>query len=407
MFIPYHTDAPVYHYPVATIGLIVANVLAFFLVVGDADPETINWGVLEHGTINPAQWITSNFLHADLGHLLGNMLYLWIFGLVVEGKLGWYRFLPIYLGIGISECAIEQVLMLGASEGSSQGASAIIFGMMAMALIWAPKNDIHCFVLIFLRPFFFSLSIVVMSISYVVLQIVIVGITNFEFSGAMAHLFGFALGLPIAIMMLKLGWVDCEGWDLFRVMKGEHIPGLPSEQRVDLPNRGAKHAAEIEQKTPANEDAMREEQEQLAQEREEEALLALRLLKSYLDSGEAKAALVVYQKQAGADGSGWQLPEKELVALVTLLHKAELWSESIPPLLQLIRLAPARSTAARLRLAQILLQAEQRPKQSLAVLAKVEVDQMNTQQRSSLEKLRQLAQQQIEEGHLELDLKDW
>ena len=41
------------------------------------------------------------------------MVFLWGFGLVVEGKLGWWRFLLIYLAIGVTQCAFEQTIMLG------------------------------------------------------------------------------------------------------------------------------------------------------------------------------------------------------------------------------------------------------------------------------------------------------
>ena len=72
-------------------------------------------------------------------HLIGNMIYLWGFGLIVEGKVGWWRFLMIYLAIGAIECAIEQTLMLGAdSKSYSQGASAVVYGLVAIGMVWAP-----------------------------------------------------------------------------------------------------------------------------------------------------------------------------------------------------------------------------------------------------------------------------
>ena len=51
---------------------------------------------LEFGKFRPWQWLTANYMHADIFHLLGNMFVLWGFGLVVEGKVGWWRFLLIY-----------------------------------------------------------------------------------------------------------------------------------------------------------------------------------------------------------------------------------------------------------------------------------------------------------------------
>ena len=99
----------------------------------------VNQLILQYGTFKPWQWITSNFMHAGIMHLLGNMFCLWGFGLVVEGKIGWWRFLLVYLGIGITQCGLEQTLMLFADEGGSLGASAIIYGLMAMCMVWAPR----------------------------------------------------------------------------------------------------------------------------------------------------------------------------------------------------------------------------------------------------------------------------
>ena len=91
MLIPFNTDAPIYYWPWATIALIAINTLAFgtsIVVVGAGDESAIEAYLLQFDQINPVQWVTTNFLHADLMHLIGNMFFLWGFGLVIEGKLG-------------------------------------------------------------------------------------------------------------------------------------------------------------------------------------------------------------------------------------------------------------------------------------------------------------------------------
>ena len=128
MFIPYATDAPIYHWPYATVATIVVNVLAFLPMLGmDFEQVETVYGplVLTYGWIYPWQWITSNYIHGGLEHLIGNMLILWAFGLIVEGKVGWWKFLLLYNGIGIAECALEQTITLPFSEGASLGASSI------------------------------------------------------------------------------------------------------------------------------------------------------------------------------------------------------------------------------------------------------------------------------------------
>lgn len=135
-FFPFSTDAPVYYWPFASVGLIAVNVMVFLAMVTGSISAPENW-ILWYGQgLHPEQWLTSIFMHASVDHLVGNMLFLWVFGLVVEGKLGWQRFLACYLAIGVGQSMLEQMVMLFNSDGGgSLGASAAIFGLMAMAAV--------------------------------------------------------------------------------------------------------------------------------------------------------------------------------------------------------------------------------------------------------------------------------
>ena len=116
MLIPISTDAPIYHFPYACIGMIVLNFVAFLLTgMGsfDAMDQWAQWSLQRGVGLDPVQWVTSNFVHMGFPHLFGNMIFLWGFGIIVEGKLGWWRFVLLYFAIGISQCAIEQTLLLG------------------------------------------------------------------------------------------------------------------------------------------------------------------------------------------------------------------------------------------------------------------------------------------------------
>ena len=108
MIIPWGTDAPIYHRPIATIGIIVVNVLAFLLFPYQDHEE---WTLVLGDGLHPLQWVTNIFMHAGFFQLAGNMLFLWTFGLVVEGKLGWWAFLLVYLGLGVSESAGMQLVV--------------------------------------------------------------------------------------------------------------------------------------------------------------------------------------------------------------------------------------------------------------------------------------------------------
>ncbi|MFK7821318.1 MAG: rhomboid family intramembrane serine protease, partial [Planctomycetaceae bacterium] len=115
---PINTDAPVNYFPAGTIGLIVTNIVVFILTGLNQRPDLADPWILWFGAIRPHQWLTAFFMHAGFAHLIGNMIFLWAFGLVVEGKLGWKKFIPLYLMLGISQCAVEQFVMWGAdAEG--------------------------------------------------------------------------------------------------------------------------------------------------------------------------------------------------------------------------------------------------------------------------------------------------
>jgi len=216
-FFPYATDAPIYHRPIATIGLIVANILAFVAVGGGPTERNAHLWLAWGDGLHPFQWLSSNFVHGDFFHLAGNMIFLWVFGLVVEGKIGWWRFLACYLGVGVGQSMVEQILTLALPgiNVRSGGASSAIFGIMAMAAIWAPANEITCGYFAglgwMIRTGTFDVTIGLWAAGFValnLLQLLWGSLTG------LLHLMGAAFGAPLAILMLKAGAVDCEADEL-------------------------------------------------------------------------------------------------------------------------------------------------------------------------------------------------
>jgi membrane associated rhomboid family serine protease len=291
MLIPWNTDAPLYHFPIATIGLIVVNTAVFAATMSSEDPTP--WMLAFGDGMHPAQWVTSVFMHAGFVHLLGNMIFLWGFGLVIEGKLGWWRFLIIYLGLGAFESPAAQLYMLD-GEGFALGASGAIYGLLAMALIWAPRNEMNCLVILGIRPFHLDLSILTFVTLYVILEIVTAVWGNFEMSSAMLHLAGALPGFLVAIVMLKLGLVDCENWDIFAALGGH----------------------EGEEKQPKANPKAKLQEAQRQQSQRDAALVAFQ---SFLNQNQPADALALHDKMRQADG-GWQLTQTQLLALIRSLH---------------------------------------------------------------------------------------
>ena len=188
---------------------------------------------------HPIQWITSGFLHANAAHLIGNMFFLWPFGLLVEGKLGWWKFLILYLAILVGQNALEQTIMLGADSSvntaevmdqfsqnpefaamneeereffrqllqletadeirRSLGASAVIFGLLAICILWAPASD-FC---IWWRFGTFDLPVLVVGGAYVLFEIWKWQSGDFSIGSAALHLMGMVTGLIGGVIFLK------------------------------------------------------------------------------------------------------------------------------------------------------------------------------------------------------------
>lgn len=380
MIFPWNTNAPLYHFPVVTIALIVVNTAAFAASLAHEDPSPY---MLEFGDgLHPVQWITSFFMHADPVHLVGNMIFLWGFGLVIEGKIGWWRFLLVYLGLGIFQAALVQLCMLS-STGAALGASGAIYGLLAMALIWAPQNEMSCVGLFGFRIFHFEVPILFFVGMYVMLEIYAAWRVDFQMSTPVLHLAGALPGFLLAAAMVKLEWVDCENYDLFAVLGGREGEAKVKKRKPDV-----KKIAEERQ------------------HREARLLAAETHFRQHLQNGRAGAALAIHQKMS-AGNDGWQLERPQLLALIQGLHKQQLWSESIPPMVEYLRTAPDGAPRVRLKLAQILIVEAKRPGRALSVLEKIPAGSLTPEQEKTRRNLEHHARKAYANAELEVDGEDW
>jgi len=385
VLIPYNTDAPLYHFPVVTVGLIVVNT-AVLAACMQADPHAVEPWLLQFGQgLHPLQWITNNFLHADILHLVGNMFFLWGFGLVVEGKLGWWRFLLLYLTMGAIYGFIIQAVMLG-SHGAALGASGVILGLMAISLVWAPKNEMSCVLVIFLRPLFFELPITVFATVYLAWQGLAAWLTGFSMSSAMLHLTGAGVGAIAGVVLLKLGWVDCEGWDIFAIWASREPTRVADRKCLNAPSA----AAPPRQLLSA-----------------EQAEFFATVIKNRLVGGDVAGAAQFYQQQRAAHPE-WSLAEPDLMRLITALHKQQLLSAAVRPMVDYIHRFPENSIRVQLKLAQILIEVDRRPAKALKVLRSMDMSKLAPEFQSVHTKLCRSAEQLQAECDLEVaDGEDW
>lgn len=101
--------------------------------------------IVDDESINILTPLTSMFLHGSWMHLIGNMLYLWVFGNNIEDSMGRLRFLAFYLICGIA-AAGAHILVAPASPVPTVGASGAISGIMGAYLILYPTIRVRMFI---------------------------------------------------------------------------------------------------------------------------------------------------------------------------------------------------------------------------------------------------------------------
>ncbi len=148
--IPLMDDTPRRRFPLVTISLICVNLAAFVYELSlDRTGLTrliSTWGATpilfrSEGSAAYPTIFTSMFLHGGWGHIIGNMLYLWIFGDNIEDLLGKFRFVVFYFVCGViaSLSHITVSLLLGRGDLPSIGASGAVAGVLGAYLLLFPR----------------------------------------------------------------------------------------------------------------------------------------------------------------------------------------------------------------------------------------------------------------------------
>lgn len=402
LIVPISTDAPIYHYPIATVGMIVSNIVIFGISMS-IDPDLVRPYLLVLGEgVHPVQWLTHNFLHAGIMHLLGNMIFLWAYGIIVEGKIGPLLFLLSYLGIGFVHGGAIQLAYLGAEEpGQVLGASAIIFGLMAMAMIWAPMNDLTCFYLFIIGFRILSGQWEVHIYIFAILQLVLEGLEvglSYAFKGdpmssGLLHISGAFWGVLVGIVFVKAGWVDCEGWDVFSLRKKKRELGKAwkaREERLDRSKAG-------EVLSPAARAA--EDRPGVTPEERAEKLLA-KTLRS-ISVGDYTASEASFEKWIKTLGN--KAPRDALMCIIQALLGRDANVAAVPPMRALCKFHPEKCERVRLKLAGVLVRELDRPTEAKRHLDQIPDRNLDPKLLAIKRKLLAEAEVKIEEGVMELE----
>jgi rhomboid family protein len=157
--LPLRDNVPTRSFPAVTLGLIVANILVFlWQVTGtpfDQDVYRYSWypcsvdpPCVDLAEQRDLPWLgaafSSMFMHGDVLHIGGNLLFLWIFGNNVEDAMGRVRFLVFYLLAGLAATGLQTYVTLqtaGAEAASvpNLGASGAISGVLGAYFLLLPR----------------------------------------------------------------------------------------------------------------------------------------------------------------------------------------------------------------------------------------------------------------------------
>lgn len=201
--------------PPVTLWLLVINVLVFMVT-------SILTGSTRGDALSPYRWgdfsftkavegfqvwrlLTYQFLHAGFGHILFNMIGLWIFGGMIERYLGSKRYLAFYLLSGVMGALVyglvgflPAIAQVTTGDGLV-GASACILGCVAGAMVWFPKNPISLM--------FIPLEFTILALGgvYIGLDVLSVLAGSSGAGSAVAHLGGAIMGFVLA---RNIGWLN-------------------------------------------------------------------------------------------------------------------------------------------------------------------------------------------------------
>jgi membrane associated rhomboid family serine protease len=212
---PIGDDNPTRSQPIVTLAMVGICVAVFVYQILLPEPEAeafiFRWGfipaeLLGRGGIGPTSddlpaWskiFTSMFLHGGFMHVIGNMLFLWIFGNNIEDTFGKIRFVIFYLLCGVA-AAFTQAFTNTASGVPMIGASGAISGVLGAYLFLFPHARVRVLIMFGIITVVHLRAVIVLGLWFA-LQLVSAAVTPVSEEGGVAfwaHVGGFVAGLAL------------------------------------------------------------------------------------------------------------------------------------------------------------------------------------------------------------------
>jgi len=196
--IPYSVDASLDHRPVVNWVVFAGLALAFIIKV-KVPHELIEPFVL-HGWSVPGLLLYS-WLHTNPVHLVFNLLFLWPFGNALCGKIGNKAYIAVFLGFNLLGGILQAIF----SDNPAVAPCAAICAVVGMYVVFFPENTIGCFFLV-PRPVLLDVSGSFIVFVWFLVDLVTT-LWGVQAVAYFIHIFSFAAGLGLAVLMLKKKWI--------------------------------------------------------------------------------------------------------------------------------------------------------------------------------------------------------
>jgi membrane associated rhomboid family serine protease len=223
---PIHDDTERIHgRPYVNYSLIVINVIVFvweIIVTGYFSDQGLvgelfnKYGAIPRSILegDVLSILTSMFLHGGIAHLIGNMVFLFVFGDNIEDRFGHLKYLIIYIAWGAAAALIHSIFAVSTGGGMvpAVGASGAISGVMGAYLVMFPRAKIFTVIIAF-----FITTIRIPALAFIpfwfILQVIFGFLDPFGGVAFLAHIGGFIAGLGTGY-----------GWKLFLSEKNMKLP---------------------------------------------------------------------------------------------------------------------------------------------------------------------------------------
>ncbi len=347
--IPIRTESKIRRTPLVNYILIGANAFLFLIFNEAMAGKAIilfKTQYLAFHSDAPAfyQFFTYQFLHADALHLLGNMLFLWVFGNSVNAKMGDVPYLLFYLAGGVF--AAWGYALVAETPSHLVGASGAIAAVTTAYLALFPRSQVTVLVWLFIFIHFFELpAMIIIGLKVIVWDNIIA--PSLGGQGAVAHsahLAGYFFGFVSALGMLFLRALPRDQFDILALWKRWHLRREFAAAMSDPATAAQAQHGSVARATPAD-----PRQRAINEQRFDRIANLRSRISEVLERRDAPAAVELYEQLIAVDPAQC-LSERHQLDIARECYRTERFSQAAVAFERYVEVYPHSTEVGNVRL---------------------------------------------------------